>query len=132
MGAVFSREYPWSPSCKELNAYAWVDAQIKTGEYETVKEIIEVPDISLIEALFCKYGGLIEDKEQKEDEFAEDGERTLKFQRFSSKRKSENEKLRKKLVKYFMQQQICCGKQNTMQQKRMQFPKACRVLNSSK
>lgn len=72
--SVFNREYPWSPSCKELNAYAWVDAQIKTGEYETVKEIIEVPDISLIEALFCKYGGLIEDKEQKEEEFAEDGE----------------------------------------------------------
>ena len=43
--SVFNREYPWSPSCKELNAYAWVDAQIKTGEYETVKEIIEVPQI---------------------------------------------------------------------------------------
>lgn len=70
--SVFNREYPWSPSCKELNAYAWVDAQIKTGEYETVKEIIEVPDISLIEALFCEYGGLVEDKEQKEEEFADD------------------------------------------------------------
>lgn len=66
--SVFSREYPWSPSCKELNVNAWGDAQIKTGEYETVKEMIEVPDISLIGALFCKYDGLVEDKEQKEKE----------------------------------------------------------------
>lgn len=35
--AVFNREYPWSPSCRELNAYSWVDAQIKAGEYKTVQ-----------------------------------------------------------------------------------------------
>ena len=35
---VFNREYPWSPSCRELDAHAWVDVQIKTGKYETVTE----------------------------------------------------------------------------------------------
>ena len=38
---VFNREYPWSPSCRELNAYSWVDAQIKAGEYETVTETVQ-------------------------------------------------------------------------------------------
>lgn len=94
--SVFNREYPWSPSCKELNSYAWVDAQIKTGEYETVKEIIEVPDISLIEALFCEAGDLVEDKEQKEEEFAEDGEEdfeipAIQFEERIRKREIEKE-----------------------------------------
>ncbi|MGN0484019.1 MAG: hypothetical protein ACI4HI_10755 [Lachnospiraceae bacterium] len=57
--SIFNREYPWSPSCRELDVYAWVDAQIKTGEYETIK----IPDFSPIEGLLRKYCSLVEEKE---------------------------------------------------------------------
>ncbi len=97
--SVFNREYPWSPSCKELNAYAWVDAQIKTGEYETVKEIIEVPDISLIEALFCEHGGWVEDKEQKEEEVAEDGEEDFGIPAIQFKERIRKREIEKKIGK---------------------------------
>lgn len=70
--SVFNREYPWSPSCRELNAYAWVDVQIKTGQYETVTETVQIPDISSIEALLYKYRGLDEDENQ--ERFLDDGE----------------------------------------------------------
>ena len=56
----------------------------------------------------------------------------LKFQEFNSKRKLENEKSRKRLVRFFMRQQICCGKKNMMQQKRLQFLKVCHVPSSLK
>ena len=46
--SVFNREYPWSPSCREFDEYAWVDACIKTGEVEIVKQTVPFPDISLI------------------------------------------------------------------------------------
>ncbi len=32
--AVFNREYPWSPSCKEFEKNAWVDAYVNVGEDE--------------------------------------------------------------------------------------------------
>ena len=70
--SVFNREYPWSPSCRELNAYAWVDVQIKTGQYETVTETVQIPDISSIEILLYKYRGLDEDENQ--ERFLDDGE----------------------------------------------------------
>ncbi len=71
--SVFNREYPWSPSCRDLKTYAWVDAYIKTGEYETVIETVQVPDISSIEDILRKYQGLDEDEEQIGEEFV-DGE----------------------------------------------------------
>lgn len=71
--SVYNREYPWSPSCRELNANAWVDAQIKTGEYETIIEAVEVPYISPIEAILRKYRGLTEDKEQNDEVFVDGG-----------------------------------------------------------
>lgn len=70
--SVFNREYPWSPSCKELDAYAWVDAQIKTGEYETVTETVQVPALSPIEDLLRRYSGLIEDEEWETERVEDD------------------------------------------------------------
>lgn len=64
---VFNREYPWSPSCKELKEYAWVDAQLKTGEYETVTESYQVPDYSFLDALLRKYRGETDDEEIPDD-----------------------------------------------------------------
>lgn len=43
---VYNREYPWAPSYKDLEEFAWVDACVKTGETETVIE--KVPDISIV------------------------------------------------------------------------------------
>lgn len=42
--SVFNREYPWAPSYQDLKQYAWVDVQLKTGEYRT--ETIQVSDFS--------------------------------------------------------------------------------------
>ena len=61
--SVFNREYPWSPSCREFNEDAWMDVQIKTGEYEIVAETVQVPALSPIEALLRKYSGLAEEDE---------------------------------------------------------------------
>lgn len=44
---VFNREYPWSPACKELNDFAWVELELCTGEYK--KESIEAPYIPWID-----------------------------------------------------------------------------------
>lgn len=66
---IFNREYPWSPSCRGFEEYAWVDAKIKTGEFETVTETIQVPDLTPIEALLRKYQGLAdEDVELSSDD----------------------------------------------------------------
>lgn len=35
---VFNREYPWSPSCRSLKEYAWINVSIPTGEQELVEE----------------------------------------------------------------------------------------------
>ena len=53
--SVFNREYPWSPSCQEVKEYGWVDAQIKTGEKETITETVQIPDSAQIEAILQKY-----------------------------------------------------------------------------
>lgn len=70
--SVFNREYPWSPSCREFNEYAWVDVQIKTGEYEIVAETVQVPDLSSIEALLSEYSELSEDDEWEVEEVMDD------------------------------------------------------------
>lgn len=62
--AIFNREYPWSPSCLEFEEYAWVNAKIKTGEFETVTETIQVPDLTAIEALLQKYQGFSDKDEE--------------------------------------------------------------------
>lgn len=65
---IFNREYPWSPSCKEFEKDAWVDAHLKTGENETVTETVHVPDFSAFEAFLQRYRGLTEDDEDISDD----------------------------------------------------------------
>ena len=66
---VFNREYPWSPSCRDFEEYAWVDAYIKTGETELITEIVQVPDLSPIDALLRKYGVLGDEKKADDGTF---------------------------------------------------------------
>ena len=61
--SVFNREYPWSPSCQEIKEYAWVDAQIKTGEKETITETVQIPDSAQIEAILQKYLRVLDNEE---------------------------------------------------------------------
>ncbi len=91
--SVFNREYPWSPSCRELDVYAWVDVQIKTGQYETVTETVQIPDISPIEALLHKYCGLVEDENQ--ERFLDDGEDEEEEEDFEVPRIESKERIRK-------------------------------------
>lgn len=56
---VYNREYPWTPSCQEVEKYAWVETEIETGEYETVTEMVQVPDYSQLDALMRKYERLL-------------------------------------------------------------------------
>ncbi len=65
---IFNREYPWSPSCKDFEEYAWVDAHIRTGKVETITEIVQEPDFSDIEVFLRKYGGATD----KEGEIPDD------------------------------------------------------------
>ncbi len=97
--SVFNREYPWSPSCRELNAYAWVDVQIKTGEYETVTETVQVPNLSSIEALLLKYRGLAEDKEHEEEEFVDDEDEDFEIPEIQFKEKIRKREIEKEIGK---------------------------------
>lgn len=65
---IFNREYPWSPSCKQFEEYAWVNAHLNTGEKEIITETIQVPDFSAFEALLRKYRGEAEDDENVSDD----------------------------------------------------------------
>ena len=61
---VFNREYPWSPSCRGFEEYAWINSEIKTGEFETVTEIIRDPDVFSLDSLLKKYGFGDEDSDK--------------------------------------------------------------------
>lgn len=79
---IFNREYPWSPSCKSFEEYAWVDAQVKTGEIEI--ESVQVPDFFVIGELLHKYSEdeipdnvvLMDDKKLEAIDKQEDSETT--------------------------------------------------------
>lgn len=62
--AVFNREYPWSPSCREFEEHAWVEARIKTGDIETITETIHIPNLKPIETHLQKYWGFTDDDEE--------------------------------------------------------------------
>lgn len=65
---IFNREYPWAPSCKEFIESGWVDVSVKTGEKETVNEIINASDNSLLEELLRTYRDSFEvDTDEQED-----------------------------------------------------------------
>ena len=66
---IFSREYPWSPSCREFEEYAWVDAYIKTGEFETITETVQVPHFSKLDAFLQQYCC---SDDESEDEYIDD------------------------------------------------------------
>ena len=56
---VFNREYPWSPSCRSFEEYAWTTLEIETDEIEKV----QVPDFSIVDVLIHKYcGSSVEDE----------------------------------------------------------------------
>lgn len=59
---IFNREYPWSPSCKDFEKQAWVDARIKTGERETITKAREGAIAPDIEKLIRKYIGYNEEE----------------------------------------------------------------------
>ena len=35
---IYNREYPWSPSCKQFNEFAWVDASVRVGPLYVAKD----------------------------------------------------------------------------------------------
>ena len=61
---IFNREYPWSPSCREFEEYAWVDATIKTGEFETVTKTVPDLDFSSVEAILRQYQRIADEDEE--------------------------------------------------------------------
>ena len=66
---IFNREYPWSPSCRDFEEYAWVDAKIKTGEIETITETTQLPDLSAIEQFLHEYDGIYDEGIQDVEDF---------------------------------------------------------------
>ena len=65
---IFNREYPWSPSCKDFEEYAWIDALVRTGEVETITETIQVPYFTDLNSLFRKYGIITDENEKIQDD----------------------------------------------------------------
>ena len=61
--SVFNREYPWSPSCREFEEDAWVDAHIGTGEFETITETVPIAVHSPVDIILEKYSGLFPDED---------------------------------------------------------------------
>lgn len=95
---IFNREYPWSPSCREFEDYAWVEATVKTGEIETVTERIQVPDLSPIETILQKYISLQEDglelvdeKDEAEDKIEDFEVPEIQFKEETRQREVEKE-----------------------------------------
>lgn len=72
---IFNREYPWSPSCKEFDKYAWVDIELKTGEVETVVETEPAFDYSSIEEIIRKYDYEINDEANDESALPDEHEK---------------------------------------------------------
>lgn len=95
--SVFNREYPWSPSCRKMNEYAWVDVKIKTGECEIVTETIPVQDDSLIENLLHELPVLSEVEEQKGEELMEDEEDLFEIPDIQFEEKTRKQEIEKEI-----------------------------------
>ena len=59
---VLNREYPWAPSCAEFEKDAWVEINVKTGEFE--EGPVADSDLSTYRILISQYG--IQDGEEDE------------------------------------------------------------------
>ena len=57
---VFNREYPWSPSCRSFEEYAWTNLEIETDEVEKV----QVPEYPSLKELFKKYQILLDENDE--------------------------------------------------------------------
>lgn len=77
--SIFSREYPWSPNCRKFNENAWVDMQVKTGEYETIIEKVHIPDFSSLVDLLRSYGDLTENEECEMEGIVDEGHKKDAF-----------------------------------------------------
>lgn len=62
--SLFNREFPWAPSCKAFNEWAWKDVEVKTGEKKTVTHTWEVPNFSNVDELLKEYNGKDSDSEE--------------------------------------------------------------------
>lgn len=69
---IFNREYPWSPSCREFEEYAWVETRLKTGDVKTITETTYVSDFNPIEALLQKYRAYAENYDDVAEEVVQD------------------------------------------------------------
>ena len=59
---VFNREFPWSPSCREIEKNAWVDACVNTGELDTISDIVEDSSFNGYEEFLCIYDENFDEK----------------------------------------------------------------------
>lgn len=59
---VFNREYPWSPSCRDFEQYAWIYPKIKTGQFKNVSETVTIPVFSKIPSTIKQEGVNCEDE----------------------------------------------------------------------
>ena len=59
---IYNREYPWSPSCREIIAETMMDCSVNTGEYEEVDLNSDNNELSFLEQILSKYGFDEEDK----------------------------------------------------------------------
>ena len=49
---IYNREYPWAPSCCELNKDTWIKCSVNTGEYEEISITIDDDELILHKLLY--------------------------------------------------------------------------------
>lgn len=92
---IFNREYPWSPSCKEFEKDAWVDVELKTGEFETVTTLMPRFDYSSIEEILKNYSytnddeknddSVLFDEQEKEEKHVDDKKSDIPYRKVISR-----------------------------------------------
>ena len=54
---LYNREFPWSPSCWEIEKNEWIDARVNTGEIDTISDIVEDSSFNGYEQFLSIYDG---------------------------------------------------------------------------